>query len=147
MHHSTDSIAHTTAFGTPAVEHWLPEPSRWEFTTQRVCTMFRNYISSETLDTESLPIRPFSRRWQPFPHDNGFLNIGITNQDDVLRATLSLTILYDETHRHVLVRSEGTRCSSVVRAFGHGAMGRRMDPSWGEPIELFLDPASAPRLV
>ena len=30
------------------------------------------------------------------------------------------------------------RCSSVVRAFAHGAMGRRIDPSWGGPIELFL---------
>ena len=39
------------------------------------------------------------------------------------------------------------RCSSVVRAFAHGTMGRRIDPSWGGPIELFLDPASAPRLV
>ena len=26
----------------------------------------------------------------------------------------------------------------------HGAMGRRIDPSWGGPIELFLVPASAP---
>ena len=33
----------------------------------------------------------------------------------------------------------GARCSSVVRAFTHGVMGRRIDPSWGEPIELFLD--------
>ena len=33
------------------------------------------------------------------------------------------------------------KCSSVVRAFAHGAMGRRIDPSWGEPIELFLVPA------
>ena len=23
------------------------------------------------------------------------------------------------------------------RAFAHGAMGRRIDPSWGGPIELF----------
>ena len=38
-------------------------------------------------------------------------------------------------------------CSSVVRAFAHGAMGRRIDPSWGGPIELFLVPASAQRLV
>ena len=37
--------------------------------------------------------------------------------------------------------------SSMVRAFAHGAMGRRIDPSWGGPIELFLIPASAPRLV
>ena len=28
-----------------------------------------------------------------------------------------------------------------------GAMGRRIDPSWGGPIKLFLVPASAPRLV
>ena len=38
----------------------------------------------------------------------------------------------------------GARCSSMVRAFAHGAMGRRIDPSWGGPIELFLVPASAP---
>ena len=42
---------------------------------------------------------------------------------------------------------QGARCSSVVRVFAHGAMGRRIDPSCGEPIELFLVPASAPRLV
>ena len=33
------------------------------------------------------------------------------------------------------------------RAFAHGAMGRRIDPSWGGPTKLFLVPASAPRLV
>ena len=38
----------------------------------------------------------------------------------------------------------GVRCSSVVRAFAHGAVGRRIDPSWGGPIELYLIPASAP---
>ena len=31
----------------------------------------------------------------------------------------------------------------MVRAFAHGAMGRRLDHSWGGPIELFLVPASA----
>ena len=35
----------------------------------------------------------------------------------------------------------------MVRAFARGAMGHRIDPSWGGPIELFLVPASAPRLV
>ena len=35
----------------------------------------------------------------------------------------------------------------MVRAFAHGATDRRIDPSWGGPIELFLVPASAPRLV
>ena len=42
---------------------------------------------------------------------------------------------------------KGARYSSVVRAFAHGTMGRWIDPSWGGPIELFLVPASAPRLV
>ena len=32
-------------------------------------------------------------------------------------------------------------------AFAHGAMGRRIDPSWDGPIELFLVQASTPRLV
>ena len=36
----------------------------------------------------------------------------------------------------------GARCCSVVRAFAHGAMGRRIQPSWGGPIELFLVPAT-----
>ena len=35
----------------------------------------------------------------------------------------------------------------MVRAVAHGAMGRQIDPSWGEPTELFLVPASAPRLM
>ena len=45
------------------------------------------------------------------------------------------------------ITTKGARCSSVVRAFAHGAMGRRIDPSWSGPIELFLVAASAPRLV
>ena len=32
----------------------------------------------------------------------------------------------------------------MVRPFAHGAMGRRIHPSSGGPIELFLIPASAP---
>ena len=28
----------------------------------------------------------------------------------------------------------------MVRAFAHGVMGHRIDPSWGGPIELFLIP-------
>ena len=34
-------------------------------------------------------------------------------------------------------------CSSVVKAFAHSAMGRRIDPSWIGPIELFLIRANA----
>ena len=42
---------------------------------------------------------------------------------------------------------KGAGRSSEVETFAHGAMGRRIDPSWGGPIELFLVPASAPRPV
>ena len=44
----------------------------------------------------------------------------------------------------IIPQTGGARCSSVVRAFAHGAMGRRIDPSLGGSIELFLVPASAP---
>ena len=37
------------------------------------------------------------------------------------------------------------KSSPLPRA--HGAMGHRIDPSWGGHIEPFLVPASAPRLV
>ena len=66
-----------------------------------------------------------------------------------------LTIYHGATSRCTLQRlytqkhpfNVGARCSSVVRAFADGAMGHRIDPSWGGPIELFLVPVSAPRLV
>ena len=34
-------------------------------------------------------------------------------------------------HKQLHFSGAGARCSSVVRAFAHGAMGRRIDPSWG----------------
>ena len=43
--------------------------------------------------------------------------------------------------------SAEARCSSVVRAFAHGAMGRRVDPSWSGLIELFRVPASVTKDV
>ena len=42
-----------------------------------------------------------------------------------------------EKHVSVVLSIYGARCSSMVRAFAHGAMGRRIDPSWGRPIDLF----------
>ena len=47
------------------------------------------------------------------------------------------------TFVHLSFQPVGARCSSVVRAFARGAMGRQIDPSWSGPIELFLVPASA----
>ena len=53
----------------------------------------------------------------------------------------AMILLYSSSHRQ-----DNTYHSSVVRAFAHGVMGRQIDPSWGGPTELFLVPASAPRL-
>ena len=68
--------------------------------------------------------------------------IDINNQCIVLGFRLK-----HRMHSVTLHIRPGARCSSVVRAFAHDAMGRRIDPSWGGPIELFLVPASAPQLV
>ena len=46
-----------------------------------------------------------------------------------------------------MIPTYGGAGRSSGRPFAYGAMGRRIDPSWGGPIELFLVPASAPRLV
>ena len=66
MHHPTDRITHTTAFVTPVVDHWLQFIQHF---VQRI-----NYVK--------------------------------------------------------LFVNTDARCSSVVRAFARGAMGRRIDPSW-----------------
>ena len=58
------------------------------------------------------------------------------------------SVMHSDKHAyHDHDAAGGARCSSVVRAFAHGAMGRRIDHSWGEPIELFLVPTLVPRLV
>ena len=79
-------------------------------------------------------------------------------QPRIIINTLSVFVsrnLHNVSWSHVITSHEafpgsvvsGAICSSVVRAFAHGAMGHRIDPSWSGPIELFLVPASAPRLV
>ena len=35
----------------------------------------------------------------------------------------------------------------MVSVFAHGAMSRRIDPSWGGPTKLFLIPASVTKAV
>ena len=62
---------------------------------------------------------------------NGFSTVGCVDQ-----ATNRVHVRH--CSKHV------ARCSSVVRAFAYSAIGRRIDPSWVGPIELFLVPASAP---
>ena len=43
----------------------------------------------------------------------------------------------DESLDAESIQFEGARCSSVVRAFAHGAMDHRIDPSSGGPVSYF----------
>ena len=38
--------------------------------------------------------------------------------------------------RSAVIYYKGARCSSVVRTFAHGAMDRRIDPSWWTHIAV-----------
>ena len=68
-----------------------------------------------------------------------FINDNISLRCDIFTdCDLSPTEQGSDDHASVMLRGI---------AFAHGAMGRRIDPSWGGSIELFLVPASAPRLV
>ena len=41
----------------------------------------------------------------------------------------NFVLLVDRNMVHALF-DDGARCNSVVKVFAHGAMGRRIDPSW-----------------
>ena len=123
MHHPTDRIAHTTASVTPIMEHWLErEIAQW--------------------------VQPMKDRSDdPSHHERTLLPQSYISLHKTIDASNKLLSSFKfEAHSSLLVshRELGVRCNSVVRAFAHGAMGRLIDPSWGEPIELFLVPASAP---
>ena len=75
-------------------------------------------------------------------------------KSEVPRKTGELQNVYETRHitfsqsRCVVLLPTGERdVAQRYLAFAHGAVGRRIDPSWSGPIELFLVPASAPRLV
>ena len=55
------------------------------------------------------------------------------------RCLFKILLLTSPLLLYFVFKTIGARCSSKVRAFAHGTMGRQIDPSWGEPIELFYD--------
>ena len=72
----------------------------------------------------------------------GWISGSLISTSDLAVSTVAVS---DRNHKtDIGCWWQGARCCSVVRAFAHGAMGRRIDPSWGGPIELFLVPASVP---
>ena len=81
--------------------------------------------------TLNIHLKDMSAHTQPFhnPHASAVLE-GDLSVHKMLLLLFGWVVFYSDT-----------------RTFAHGAMGRRTDPSRGGPIELFLVPASAPRLV
>ena len=80
----------------------------------------------------------------PSHHERTLLSrsyISLPGVKEVIICTI-LPVVVRARERNVLFND-----ALLVSAFAHGAMGGRIDPSWGGPIELFLVPASAPRLV
>ena len=48
------------------------------------------------------------------------------------KSLVTIIVMYNKYRNSAAlsIRLTGARCSSVVRAFAHGTMGRRIDPSW-----------------
>ena len=71
----------------------------------------------------------------------------VSQEPWIINGTARENILFGKVKdEERLVKSVRVFCT-LVRAFTHGVICCQIDPSWGEPIELFLVPASAPRLV
>ena len=188
MHHPTDRIAHTTAFVTPVVEHWLEQeiaqwvhhikdrsdnPSHHEWTPlprsyisllkiMLRASLIKHFLpffifSVESTDSSSTRTRVqrlrWRRNWRPANSSRAgrrFTLPGVREQS-LCRISPSHNWTQFYTTRFLFIPAVecwilkyifwsiqwsttgaivGARCSSVVRAFTHGAMGRWIDHSW-----------------
>ena len=125
MHHPTDRIIHTTAFVTPVMEHWLErEIAQW--------------------------VHPMKDRSDdPSHHERTLLPRSYISLPAATWATLSYIYMYTHTHHPI----DRIALTSAFCLTSHGRLVAMRDMSMGppyalpKPIELFLVPASAPRLV
>ena len=77
--------------------------------------------------------------WQGTPLVGYTLNDVFFQLPELLFVSCIFFLLFSSLPVHCVSELHGgARCSSVVRAFAHGAMGRWIDPSWGGIIEVFL---------
>ena len=118
MHHPTDRITHTTAFVTPVVEHWL----------EREIAQWVHPMKDRSDDPSHHERTLLPRSYLSLPPD-----VEVQRYWGVERNATHHNINTAMTH----LCCGGARCSSVVRAFAHGAMGRRIDPSWVNPLSYF----------
>ena len=143
MHHPTDRIAHTTAFVTPVVEHWLErEIAQWVPTMKdrsddpshhERTLLPRSYLSLSldliNLFTERSKTDICGRYHYPSICSKCLIK---------MRCLLLKQQLHNELTNRIGCRRV---CNSHV---SHNA---RSSLHYEKPIELFLVPASAPRMV
>ena len=154
MHHPTHRTAYTTAFVTPVVDHWLKrEIAQWvhhERSIRRPVTPWSNVLTTE------LHLAPHfnGEIWiYIYPYMEKPIHFSIITKEYFIytfqsthHSTNAPLLFYLICMRVFVCLSGGgggggggegggeggggSRCSSVVRAFAHGAMGHRIDPSW-----------------
>ena len=140
MHHPTDRIAHTTAFVTPFVEHWLereiaqwvhPMKARSDDTSHNEQTPLpRSYISlwgsaktvvihcSQHQNTHSY----FTNKYQHdnlFKHFNLFFTVSSTDKNHGIISTMHPFQTFIPCTPKVYIKqitlcNQGARCNSVV---------------------------------
>ena len=135
MHHPIDRIAHTTAFGTPVVSCMMKIVQPWTCMCCFSYSMSNCYvhgsIHSGVMRNEILNSSATAR--YSIPNRLAWRAFHCGYHICIVR-----TLTWGTPNVHVVIRKlcmvhlseNGARCSSVVRAFAHGAMGRRIDPSW-----------------
>ena len=106
---------------TYSLKNKLGKSATETFDMLRVINGDKTWVYGYDPETKQLPLQwksPISPRPKKVRH--------------VCIATKSMLIIFFDFHRVVHWNSfpGGVRCSSVVRAFGHGAMGCWIDPSW-----------------
>ena len=146
MYLPTDRITHTTAFVTPVValagtrNSWMDPPHEGSIRrpiapwANALLIFFRKTLKSSQQNAS----KP---SWSGVPrviHSACMCTVSrllipetVRQKDRPLFIITTMLIAYIHIALHHL----------------NGAMGCWIDPSWGGPIELFLVPASAPRLV
>ena len=105
MHHPAGRIAHTMAFVTPVVEHWLErEIAQW--------------------------VHPMKDRSDdPSHHERTLLPRSYISLPSMVRESAHGAYIYFMfKHSALGPLFRGARCGSVVRASAHGAVGYRIDP-------------------
>ena len=116
MHHPTDRIAHTHTFNKFSLH-----AQKHRHVVTHVCT--HTHTRTPIRNVFSMSLGVLCSRKQ---------SISANKIQDVNESAITYCFTFTDgfTICRLTLIPGGARCSSVVRAFTHGAMGRRIDPSW-----------------